>query len=219
MPAPSVWLFVLARDPHGAKRRLAPVLDESARAELAIAMLGDMLEASRAVAFARRVVVTESAAVRDVARAAGVDALDTPLADTNAAARAAFAEAVAAGAAASLVLAADLPLAHAADIAALVDAGRDADVVIAPDRHMRGTNALLLVPPARIAPAFGDDSLRLHQERARAAGATQRLVTARGLCADLDDPDDLRLIRDDPGLGPRTSAVLRTVTSVARASR
>ena len=191
MSMSDVALFVLAREPHGAKRRLAPALDEDARADLARSMLRDVLAAAAGVALARRVVVTESDAVRELARAFGAETLNVPLSDTNGAATAALGAATAAGDAAALVLAADLPLMRAADIEALIDAARGADVVIGPDRRMRGTNALLLRPPDRIAPAFGADSLRVHQERARAAGATVALVTTRGVATDIDEPEDL----------------------------
>lgn len=186
-----VALFVLAREPRGAKSRLAPALDENKRADLARTMLGEVLTAARGVALARRVVVTESATVRELARSFGAETLDVPLSDTNGAAVAAVRAASKFGDKAALILAADLPLLRASDIEALLTASRGADVVIGPDRRMRGTNALLLRPPDRIAPAFGDDSLRTHQDRARAAGATVALVTTRGVTTDIDEPEDL----------------------------
>ena len=208
MSASDVWLLVLARDPSGAKRRLAPALDDRARAELAVAMLADVLDAAGDVDFARRVLVTESDALGTVARDAGIETLAVPLADTNVAAAAGFAAATAAGARSALVLAADLPLLRAADLEAMLAAASGADVVIAPDRHARGTNALLLAPPSRIAPAFGPDSLRVHRARADAAGARHALVRTAGLSTDLDDPDDLALITRSSALGARTAAAL-----------
>jgi len=208
MSASRVWLLVLARDPSGAKRRLAPALDDRARAELAVAMLGDVLDAAADVDFARRVLVTESDALGAVARDAGVETLAVPLADTNVAAAAGFAAATAAGAGSALVLAADLPLLRAADLEEMLAAARRGDVVIAPDRHARGTNALLLTPPSRIAPAFGPDSLRVHRDRADAVGARHALVRTAGLSTDLDDPDDLTLVTRSSALGARTAAAL-----------
>ena len=205
---PDLWLLVPARDPAGAKTRLASVLDPDSRAALAVAMLRDVLAASRSIDFARRIVVTESDAMRGVARDAGADVLDTPRTGTNDAAAAAFAAAATAGATAALVLAADLPLLVPADLEALVDAADSAGVVIAPDRHRRGTNALLLTPPSAIRPAFGEDSFRLHRDRARDAGLRSRIVSTRGLATDVDDADDLRSVLRDPALGARTGEVL-----------
>lgn len=208
MPAPSVWLFVLARDPAGAKTRLSGILDPDARSRLAAAMLEDVLAACADAPFVRRVVVTESEAVREMARRSAYEVLDAPLASTNTAASAALDHAAAAGAARALVLASDLPLLGAADLAALVAAADAAEVVIAPDRHRRGTNALLLTPPAVIAPAFGPGSFQLHLARARQAGVRPRTVSARGIATDIDDSADLRHVLREPDLGSRTAELL-----------
>lgn len=203
---PETWLLVLARDPAGAKTRLAAVLDPPARAALAVAMLGDVLAASRDAPFARRIVVTESDAMRDVAKTAEIETLHVPLSTTNEAAAAALLAASAGGAARALVLAADLPLLQPSDLEALLDA--DAAIAIAPDRHARGTNALLLAPPLAMEPAFGAGSFAAHQERARSAGLRASVVLTSGLATDVDDADDLRLVVRDPSLGPRTAAAL-----------
>ena len=47
------------------------------------------------------------------------------------------------------------------------EARRSADVVIVPDRHGTGTNALVLSPPDAIVPAFGEGSKARHVEAAR----------------------------------------------------
>ena len=195
------WLFVLARDPAGAKTRLGPFLSPSARADLATAMLADVLAATRGARFAKRIVVTESAAVRRAAR--GFDALDVPASGTNAAARAALRASD--GARALLVLA-DLPLLATSDLEALLDV--NAPVVIAPDRHRHGTNALELAPPSVIAPAFGRESFRVHRERAARAKARVRIVRTPGLATDVDSPDDLRAARRSRLLGARTKELL-----------
>ncbi len=208
MPATKVWLYLLARDPVGAKTRLGGILDPHSRAGLAAAMLEDVLAACADVPFSRRVVVTESETVRDIARRRGCDTLAVPLASTNDAAIAALAHATAGRAPCALVIASDLPLLRAADLDALVDASDVAEVVIAPDRHRSGTNALLLTPPAVIAPAFGAGSFRLHLDRARQAGVRTRTVATRGVATDIDDSVDLRHVLRDPDLGPRTAELL-----------
>ncbi len=204
---PETWLLVLARDPAGAKTRLASVLDPDSRSALAVAMLTDVLAAAREAPFARRIVATESAAVRGVAASMGAETLAVARSGTNGAAVAALA-AAGKGAGAALVLASDLPLLAAPDLEALLEAAGAAEVVVAPDRHRRGTNALLLTPPAAIAPAFGQDSFRSHRERARDAGLRSRIVTTRGLATDVDDPDDLRLVLGEPSIGARTAELL-----------
>jgi 2-phospho-L-lactate/phosphoenolpyruvate guanylyltransferase len=95
-----------------------------------------------------------------------------------------------------LVLPADLPLLTSEDVIALIDrAIRAPVVVIAPDRHHKGTNALLMVPPGLIEYDFGDGSFERHCERARQAGARLEIVELPSLALDLDLPEDLELIR------------------------
>lgn len=208
MPAPSAWLYVLARDPAGAKTRLGGILDPESRARLATAMLEDVLAACADVPFARRVVVTESPAVGEIARRHACEVRGVPLASTLDAAVAALAHAAAGDAGRALVLASDLPLLGAADLGALIDAADVAEVVVAPDRHRRGTNALLLSPPGVIAPAFGPGSFQRHLERARQAGARARTVSTPGTATDIDDSADLRHVLRATGLGPRTAELL-----------
>jgi 2-phospho-L-lactate guanylyltransferase len=207
MRASNVWLLVLARDPGGAKTRLASALDASVRSDLVIAMLRDVLASAREVAFAKRVVATESDTVRAIAVEAGFDALTVPDGGMNAAAEAALRAADRAGATAALLLAADLPLVAGDDLERMVEASENAAVVVAPDRHGRGTNALLLAPPLVITPAFGADSLRDHRARAIEAGARFALVDTPGLATDVDDADDLRVVGDVAG--EHTASALR----------
>jgi 2-phospho-L-lactate guanylyltransferase len=205
---PDTWLCVLARDPSAAKTRLSGVLGQTARADLATAMLDDVLAAASEVTFARRIVVTESELVGRVARAAGAESVYVTASGTNEAASAAVLAATAGGAARALLLAADLPYLVASDLELLL--AQDAQVVIAPDRHRRGTNALLLTPPSVIAPAFGAESFHAHRERARLASSVASILSSRGLATDVDEPDDLRLLLSEGGLGRRTRELLES---------
>ena len=180
-------------------------------------MLEDVLAAASDVTFARRLVITESDRVRGVARSAGAEAFYVEASGTNDAAIAAVAHVVREGAARVLLLAADLPYLVASDLALLL--AEAAPVVIAPDRHSRGTNALLLAPPSAISPAFGADSFRAHREGARRASSLARIVTSRGLATDVDDPEDLQLLRREPGLGRRTGELLNSVAFSAASLR
>ena len=95
-----------------------------------------------------------------------------------------------------LVLPADLPLLTREDVLALLDrASQPPVVVIAPDRHRKGTNALLISPAGLIEYDFGDDSFERHCERARRAGARLEVVDLPSLGLDHDMPEDLELIR------------------------
>jgi 2-phospho-L-lactate guanylyltransferase len=95
-----------------------------------------------------------------------------------------------------LVLPADLPLLTAEDVQTLIEKATDPPVVvIAPDRHGKGTNALLMSPAGLIEYDFGEDSFQRHCGRARKAGARLEIVNLPSLGLDLDLPEDLELIR------------------------
>ena len=138
------------------------------------------------------VVVSPDPEVLDVAVAAGARPLLQRSRGLNPALREAR---TAIGADRLLVVPGDLPAVTADDLAAVLAAGDTAgepSVVLAPDRHGRGTNALLLSPPEVVDPAFGGDSRAAHAWLASAAGAAF-LEVPGALGLDIDTPDDLLL--------------------------
>jgi 2-phospho-L-lactate guanylyltransferase len=66
-------------------------------------------------------------------------------------------------------------------------------VVIAPDRHGEGTNALLIRPPGVITFAFGESSAAVHAAAATAAACAVRWYHSDSISLDLDIPDDYEL--------------------------
>src|SRR4051794_39122921 len=64
----------------------------------------------------------------------------------------------------------DCPLLDPADVDALSCTAAGRDVVIVPDRHGTGTNALALDPAGQFEPSFGPGSLDRHAEQARRLG-------------------------------------------------
>ena len=69
-------------------------------------------------------------------------------------------------------------------------------VVIAPDRHRLGTNALVIAPAGIIEYDFGENSFERHCERAKHAGARLEIVELPSLGLDLDVPDDFELVKN-----------------------
>lgn len=95
-----------------------------------------------------------------------------------------------------LILPADLPLLTKEDVLTLIDsAAKPPVVVIAPDRHKKGTNALLMTPPGLIDYEFGEDSFDKHCERAKQIGAHLKIVELPSLALDVDVPEDLELVK------------------------
>jgi 2-phospho-L-lactate guanylyltransferase len=104
------------------------------------------------------------------------------------------------GATGLLVLFGDLPLLTGADVRHLVR--RAVPVVIAPDRHGVGTNALLLrlsaVPAGeRFEFQFGDGSYARHVGEAHRLGLDVATSISAGTSFDLDTPADLTRLLDD----------------------
>ncbi len=64
-------------------------------------------------------------------------------------------------------------------------------VVVAPDRHRQGTNALLVCPVGLIDYVFGPNSFQHHCELALKAGARLEIVDLPSLALDMDLPEDL----------------------------
>jgi 2-phospho-L-lactate/phosphoenolpyruvate guanylyltransferase len=83
----------------------------------------------------------------------------------------------------------DTPLLQPDEIAGLIAGARA--VVVVPDRHGTGTNALVLWPPDAIEPSFGPDSFARHLAAAEAAGVPHRVEEVPGLALDVDTPSDL----------------------------
>jgi len=95
-----------------------------------------------------------------------------------------------------LVLPADLPLITRDDILTLIKRAVEPPVVvIAPDRHGKGTNALLISPPGLIEYDFGENSFQRHCELIKKAGARLEVVDLPSLGLDLDVPEDFELIK------------------------
>jgi 2-phospho-L-lactate/phosphoenolpyruvate guanylyltransferase len=188
-------VVVPVRALEGGKSRLGAVLDPEERRDLVVRLLRRIVrEALATPGVAEVLVISPDADALAEARGAGA----RPVLQTSRGLNPALVEARdAATAPRMLVVPGDLSAVTAADLAAMLDAGDAAgtpSVVLAPDRHGRGTNALLLDPPDIIEPAFGGGSREGHAWLARSAGAAYVEVTARpGLENDLDMPEDLML--------------------------
>ena len=93
-----------------------------------------------------------------------------------------------------LVVPADLPLLTVDDIHEVVKRAVDPPVVvITPDRHHQGTNALLISPPGLIQYEYGQDSFQRHCLQAKRAGARLEICERGSVALDIDFPEDLEL--------------------------
>jgi 2-phospho-L-lactate guanylyltransferase len=200
-----------------AKQRLGAGIAESLRAELARAMVGDVLTALRdCSAIDATIVVTREPVVAAAARYIGATVVeDTIESGQSAAASVGLARALQEGFERALCVPGDCPALDPADLERLLGPGARASapsVVIVPDRHGTGTNGLLLTPPDAIGPSFGPDSRARHEELARTAQAAVHIERLPSLVLDVDTAEDLAALRErlrgETVRAPRTRAVL-----------
>lgn len=201
-----------------AKQRLGASVADPLRADLARAMVGDVLVAlSETASIERTIVVTREDSVSAAARYVGALVVkDTAEESQSAAVALGVERALAEGFERVLCIPGDCPALDPAELDALLEdpglEGPEPNVAIVPDRHGTGTNGLLLTPPDAIAPSFGPGSCERHRKLARAAGAVCQVQHPASLLLDIDTGADLAALRErlsGAHMGaPRTRAVL-----------
>lgn len=195
----TLWAIVPVKPLRRGKSRLAGALSENERTHLneillehTIRTLGELKEIDQVLVVSRdphALTIARNQGARTV-QEDGQPHLNTALTRASIVAKVYATQGV-------LVLPADLPLLTSSDVLALIDrAVKPPVVVIAPDRHKKGTNALLMAPAGLIEYDFGENSFARHCERAKIAGARLEVVELPSLGLDLDLPDDLELVRD-----------------------
>jgi 2-phospho-L-lactate guanylyltransferase len=194
----TLWAIVPVKPLRRGKSRLAGILSEDERTELNRSLLqntlktfADLKEVEEVLVISRdpqALAIARQYGARTV-REDGQPELNTALKRATVIAQVYATRGV-------LVLPADLPLLTREDVLALIErAGEPPAVVIAPDRHGTGTNALLISPAGLIEYDFGENSFQRHCQRAKEAGARLEIVDLPSLGLDVDLPEDLELIR------------------------
>jgi 2-phospho-L-lactate guanylyltransferase len=190
-----------------AKSRLGEPLDPEERGDLVLGLLRRTVRAAlESHHLAGVVVVSKDQELLAAARALGAATLAQGGGDLNSGLTQARLS-VSPAATAVLVLPVDLPMISAAEIDRLVEVADVASlrspamplVVLVPDHHRTGTNALLVSPPTTIPFRFGEGSRATHAAEATAAEATYEEVLGP-LTFDVDTAEDL-LKADMSGLG------------------
>jgi len=193
-------ILVPVKNLKQAKQRLAEVLDQPARTELAQAMLHDVLEVLASWQGRQEVAVVscdsfalslastygfeiiadhknsgETDAIEIATRVCEMRGLDT------------------------LVIPADIPLIQAWEMQAILDAAPEVGSVLVPAGDGRGTNAVLRRPAALFPLRFGNDSFKPHLAAAQASGHACVVLSLPGIAVDVDSPADLRQLAELPG--------------------
>ena len=193
-------ILIPVKNLKDAKQRLASVLSQAERTELARAMLQDVTEAvaswdrrpevaivscdsfalSLACKYGFEVIADhrnsgESDAIEMATRVCEARELDT------------------------LVIPGDIPLVQAWELQAIYDAAPESGTVLVPAGDGRGTNAVLRRPAALFPLRFGNDSFKPHLAAAQATEKPCVVLPLPGIAVDVDDPADLQKLIHLPG--------------------
>jgi 2-phospho-L-lactate guanylyltransferase len=194
-------ILVPVKNLGNAKQRLASVLDQSARTELAQAMLHDVLDALAMCCGRPKVSLVTSdpfavhlahqfdfEVIPDLTNRSETDAIEmaTRLCELR-------------GVEHTLVIPADIPLIQPSELAAILQAAPEEGSVLVPAADGRGTNAILRRPAALFPLRFGNDSFRPHLAAARGSGKVCLVLELPGIALDVDNPGDLAALASPPG--------------------
>ncbi len=195
----TLWAIVPVKPLRRGKSRLAEVLTQEERADLNRRLLVHTLDTLTAIPDIEQVlVISRDQAALALAREhgartvqeSGAPQLNLALARATIVAKNYATRGV-------LIVPADLPLLTPEDVRVMLERAKDPPVVVvAPDRHQEGTNALLVCPVGLIEYEFGPGSFQRHCDRARQAGARLEICELPSLALDMDLPEDLEMVSE-----------------------
>jgi 2-phospho-L-lactate guanylyltransferase len=190
------WAIVPVKPLRRGKSRLSSVLSLEARTALNHYLLSNTLEMLASVSeIDHSLVVSRDPEALTIAREYGartVQEQGTP--QLNIALTRATMVAINHSVQGVLIVPADLPLITVDDIhEVLKRAVNPPVVVITPDRHRQGTNALLIAPPGLIKYEYGPGSFERHCIQATRSGARLEICERSSVALDIDLPEDLEL--------------------------
>jgi len=193
----TLWAIVPVKPLGRGKSRLASVLSQQERADLNRHLLAHTVDTLRELPEIEQVLVVSRdpaalALARDhgarTVQENGAPHLNVALARATILAKNYITRGI-------LIVPADLPLITPEDVRAMLDRAKYPPVVVvAPDRHHQGTNALLVCPAGLIEYEFGPGSFQRHCALARHAGARLEICELPSLALDVDFPEDLDII-------------------------
>jgi 2-phospho-L-lactate/phosphoenolpyruvate guanylyltransferase len=194
-------ILIPVKDLSSAKQRLAAVLDQSARTELAQAMLHDV--AAEIAAWPHRppcALVSGDPLAVELAEQYDFELIpDRMNPGETGAVEMATNLCVARGLEYTLVIPADIPLIRASELEQILANAPETGSVLAPAADGRGTNAAFRRPANLFPLRFGNDSFKPHLAAARATGKPCVVLQLPGLALDVDNPSDLQQLLAQPG--------------------
>ena len=204
----SLWAIVPVKPIRRGKSRLAGVLSEEERTELNTFLFENTMHALVNVNRIDQIlVISRDPSVLSIARQYKTRTLqEDSSSNLNLALKLATRMAQIYETRELLILPADLPLITSDEINQMLDlSGNPPEMIIAPDRHSSGTNALYINPIGDIKYHYGPDSYQLHIMDAEEHGFLVKKQITACLGFDLDLPEDLEIFRmiQNGGIDPR----------------
>jgi 2-phospho-L-lactate guanylyltransferase len=194
-------ILVPVKNLSSAKQRLAAVLDQSSRTELAQAMLYDVLTTLHAWKSRPRVaVVTSDPYAIKLAAESGFEVIPDPdNPGETGAIEMATRICVERGVESTLVIPADIPLIQEWELEEILKQAPGEGSVLVPAADGRGTNAAFRRPANLFPLRFGNDSFKPHHAAAQATGKPCVVLNLPGIAVDVDNPEDLQHLLSLPG--------------------
>ena len=194
-------ILVPIKNTASAKQRLASVLDQSLRTELAQAMLTDVLTTLYAWKDRPKVgIVTNDPYATRLAAECQFDVIPDPdNPGETGAIEMATRICVERGEESTLVIPADIPLIESWELEEIYKHAPAEGSVLVPAGDGRGTNAALRRPASLFPLRFGNDSFKPHHAVAQATGKPCVVLNLPGIAVDVDNPQDLQQLLSLPG--------------------
>ena len=194
-------ILVPVKNLSGAKQRLASLLDQKLRTELAQAMLHDVL--STLAEWTNRpavAVVSSDPFATELAREYHFEIIPDPANPGETGAIEMATEICAArGLDSTLVIPADIPLIQAVELEQIFTQAPAEGSVLVPATDGRGTNAAFRRPANLFPLRFGNDSFKPHLAAAKATGKPCIVLQLQSIGLDVDNPADLHPLISRPG--------------------
>jgi 2-phospho-L-lactate guanylyltransferase len=203
-------ILVPVKNLSAAKQRLAAVLDQPARTELAQAMLHDVV--ATIAAWPHRsacALVTSDPFALELAAQYDFETIPDPAnPGETGAIEMATRFCVVRGSDSTLVIPADIPLIQASELDQILAYAPAEGSVLVPAADGRGTNAAFRRPANLFPLRFGNDSFKPHLASAQATGKLCHVLHLPGIARDVDTPEDLRQLLIHSG-ETRTQTLVR----------
>src|SRR5882762_3832500 len=182
-----------------AKQRLASMLDQPTRTELAQAMLLDVLHAVANCTYKQVAIVTTDPYAIRLAQEFNFETIADNNVSETAAIELATQVCESRGIESTLVIPGDIPLINAQELDQILKAAPVEGSVLVPAADGRGTNAVFRRPAGLFPLRFGNDSFKPHLAAAQATGKPCVVLSLPSIAVDVDNPSDLKQLAELPG--------------------